>query len=118
MAGVPLLNGFLSKEMFFAETIAYHGRFRAGRSAALYRHGRRRCSASPTRCGSSTAGCSAHRPPICRRMPPPLPSSMVLPVALLVSVRLLVGIFPAATAGPPLALAVGAVLGLKCLPTA
>src|SRR5690606_38159897 len=24
MAGVPLLNGFLSKEMFFAETIAYH----------------------------------------------------------------------------------------------
>src|SRR5690606_15041272 len=24
MAGVPLLNGFLSKEMFFAETIEYH----------------------------------------------------------------------------------------------
>ncbi len=25
MAGVPLLNGFLSKEMFFAETAGYHG---------------------------------------------------------------------------------------------
>ena len=24
MAGVPLLNGFLSKEMFFAETISTH----------------------------------------------------------------------------------------------
>jgi multicomponent K+:H+ antiporter subunit A len=28
MAGVPLLNGFLSKEMFFAETVYISGRHR------------------------------------------------------------------------------------------
>src|SRR3546814_15433084 len=45
------------------------------------------------------------------RQPPPLPSWMVLPVALLVSACLLVGIFPSVTAGPFLATAAHAVLG-------
>ena len=38
MAGVPLLNGFLSKEMFFAETIETHDGSMLDRRAALYRH--------------------------------------------------------------------------------
>jgi multicomponent K+:H+ antiporter subunit A len=110
MAGVPLLNGFLSKEMFFAETIAYHvdsildealpyvATLAAMFSVAYslrFIHG----------------GFFGPPPTDLPRMPPPLPSWMVLPVALLVSACLLVGIFPAATAGPPLDTAVRAVLG-------
>ena len=52
MAGVPLLNGFLSKEMFFAEALE------AARRSLLDRSYWSRCwraaSASPIRCGSST----------------------------------------------------------------
>ena len=39
MAGVPLLNGFLSKEMFFAETIEIHNNSLMDRRAALHRYG-------------------------------------------------------------------------------
>jgi multicomponent K+:H+ antiporter subunit A len=110
MAGVPLLNGFLSKEMFFAETIAYHvdsvlddalpyivtiGAMFSVTYSLRFIH------------GGFFGPPSSDLP----RMPPPLPSWMVLPVALLVSACLLVGIVPAATAGPLLAAAVTAVLG-------
>lgn len=110
MAGVPLLNGFLSKEMFFAETIAYHvdsildealpyvatlaTMFSVAYSLRFI-HG----------------GFFGPPPTDLPRMPPPLPSWMVLPVALLVFACLLVGILPAATAGPFLDTAVRAVLG-------
>ena len=66
MAGVPLLNGFLSKEMFFAEA------FEAGKGSLLdpLDHlggaGRQRASASPTRCASSTRSSSGRRRPTCR----------------------------------------------------
>jgi multicomponent K+:H+ antiporter subunit A len=110
MAGVPLLNGFLSKEMFFAETVAYHvdsvldealpyvatvaAMFSVAYSLRFI-HG----------------GFFGPPPTDLPRMPPPLPSWMVLPVALLVAVCLLVGILPATTAGPLLEAAVRAVLG-------
>jgi multicomponent K+:H+ antiporter subunit A len=110
MAGVPLLNGFLSKEMFFAETIAYHVDSVLDEAlpyvvtiAAMF---------SVTYSLRFIHGGLFGPPPTdLPRMPPPLPSWMVLPVALLVSVCLLVGIFPAATAGPALGMAVSAILG-------
>ena len=40
MAGVPLLNGFLSKEMFFAETIEVHDNSARRSGAAVHRHAR------------------------------------------------------------------------------
>jgi multicomponent K+:H+ antiporter subunit A len=110
MAGVPLLNGFLSKEMFFAETIAYHVDSVLDEAlpyivtvAAMF---------SVTYSLRFIHGGFFGPPPTdLPRMPPPLPSWMVLPVALLVAVCLLVGILPAATAGPLLETAVRAVLG-------
>jgi multicomponent K+:H+ antiporter subunit A len=110
MAGVPLLNGFLSKEMFFAETIAYHVDSILDEAlpyvvtvAAMF---------SVTYSLRFIHGGFFGPPPTdLPRMPPPLPSWMVLPVALLVSICLLVGILPAATAGPLLETAVRAVLG-------
>lgn len=110
MAGVPLLNGFLSKEMFFAETIAYHVDSVLDDAlpyvvtvAAMF---------SVTYSLRFIHGGLFGPPPTdLPRVPPPLPSTMVLPVALLVSICLLVGIFPAITAGPLLGMAVSAVLG-------
>jgi multicomponent K+:H+ antiporter subunit A len=110
MAGVPLLNGFLSKEMFFAETIAYHVDSVLDDAlpylvtiAAMF---------SVTYSLRFIHG-GFFGPPTSDlpRMPPPLPSWMILPVAFLVSACLLVGILPAATAGPLLETAVRSVLG-------
>ena len=113
MAGVPLLNGFLSKEMFFREaldvtgpvpwldrampyvatvagmfSVAYslrfiHGVFFGPRATDLPRH--------------------PHEPPRWMRFP----------VELLVLACVVVGIFPAATVGPILEVAVRAVLGAQ-----
>jgi multicomponent K+:H+ antiporter subunit A len=110
MAGVPLLNGFLSKEMFFAETIAYH--VDSVLDEALPYVATVAAMFSVTYSLRFIHGGLFGPPPSdLPRMPPPLPSWMVVPVALLVSICLLVGIFPAATAGLPLGLAVGSVLG-------
>ena len=68
MAGVPLLNGFLSKEMFFAEALSARGAAagaadrRAARSPPCWRAP----SASPTPCASSTAPSSAPTRWTCR----------------------------------------------------
>jgi multicomponent K+:H+ antiporter subunit A len=110
MAGVPLLNGFLSKDMFFAETVAEHvdsvlddalpyvvtvaATFSVAYSLRFIH--------------AVFFGPTATDLP---RLPPPLPTWMLAPVALLVSACLLVGIFPAATAGPFLEAAARAVLG-------
>ena len=51
MAGVPLLNGFLSKEMFFAETIETHDGSLVDRRFPTSPPWPP-CSAWPTRCGS------------------------------------------------------------------
>src|SRR3546814_19208670 len=110
MAGVPLLNGFLSKEMFFAETVAEHvdsilddALPYAVTLAAMF---------SVAYSLRFILGAFFGPPPTeLPRQPPPLPSWMVLPVALLVSACLLVGIFPSVTAGPFLATAAPAVLG-------
>lgn len=110
MAGVPLLNGFLSKEMFFAETldqvtlgslswmvpvlatlgavfsVAYSARF----IHDVFFNG---------------------EPIDLPKTPHEPPRYMKVPVEILVALCLLLGVFPGYIVGPLLALASGAVLG-------
>ncbi|KAA0205805.1 MAG: monovalent cation/H+ antiporter subunit A [Proteobacteria bacterium] len=115
MAGVPLLNGFLSKEMFFAETIF------AGEGPLL----RLGLPAVATTAGAFSVAYSLrliHQvffgPP--ERSLPRTPREptrwMLLPSMLLVTTCLLVGIFPARTIGPVLAPAVVSILGEQAPP--
>jgi multicomponent K+:H+ antiporter subunit A len=110
MAGVPLLNGFLSKEMFFAETIF------ASADPAV----RIGLPVLATIASTLTVAYSLRfihtvffGPPA-RDLPRP-PSEptggMVLPSALLVITCVLVGVRPEQTIGPLLHLAAGALLG-------
>ena len=111
MAGVPLLNGFLSKEMFFAETISTHD-------------GSLVDDALPYVATLAAVFSVAYSlrfildvffgpPPVgLPRTPHEPPHWMRFPVELLVVVCLVVGIFPVITIGPFLHTAVVAVLGL------
>jgi multicomponent K+:H+ antiporter subunit A len=110
MAGVPLLNGFLSKEMFFAETIEVH---------------RRSILDGVTPYVATIAGAFAvtysirfiHTvffgpPPVdLPREPHEPPHWMRLPIELLVLICLIVGIIPGITVGPYLDTAVVSVRG-------
>ncbi len=111
MAGVPLLNGFISKEMFFTEAILAttplpllgellpYAATLAGMFAVAYSlrfiHGA--FFGPPPQDLSQTP----HEPPRWMRFP----------VEILVALCLVVGIAPALTLGPFLALAVRAILG-------
>ncbi len=107
MAGVPLLNGFLSKEMFFAETVFIN-------ATALGR--RRRCPSSPPSPATFSVayslrftvdvffGPTATDLP---HIPHEPPRWMRAPVEFLVFTCLVVGIFPAQVVGP--------LLGRGCL---
>jgi multicomponent K+:H+ antiporter subunit A len=110
MAGVPLLNGFLSKEMFFAESIT------AGNASGL----RFTLPVVATVAGIFSVAYSMrfiHRVffgPVSQDLPrtPAEPiRGMLLPSAVLVIACLLVGIFPAQTIGPTLEVAVRSILG-------
>ena len=110
MAGVPLLNGFLSKEMFFAETIRTHdgsivddalpyiatlaGMFNVAYSLRFIRD---------VFFGPAPVGLP--------RSPKEPPHWMRFPVELLVLICLVVGILPGLTIGAFLHTAVVAVLG-------
>lgn len=110
MAGVPLLNGFLSKEMFLAEALADH------RGTILDQ-------ALPFLATIASAFSVLYslrfihqtflgpRPVDLPRQPAEAPTWMRLPIEILVLACLLVGILPALTIGPFLATAVEAVLG-------
>ncbi|EAQ36627.1 monovalent cation/proton antiporter [Nitrobacter sp. Nb-311A] len=115
MAGVPLLNGFLSKEMFFAETIETHDNSLLDQAlpyivtaASMFtvayslRFIAEVFFGPPPRELSGTP----HEPPFLMRFP----------VGLLVLACLLVGIVPTVTIGPLLRTAVHAVLG-DAIPT-
>jgi multicomponent K+:H+ antiporter subunit A len=110
MAGVPLLNGFLSKEMFFAETVETHVRSfldtatpyvatLASAFAVTYSvrfiH---RVFFGPA---ATDLPREPHEPPIW----------MLVPIMFLVCACLIVGIVPGITVGPVLHLAVVGVLG-------
>jgi multicomponent K+:H+ antiporter subunit A len=112
MAGVPLLNGFLSKEMFFAETIF------AGEAPWL----RIGMPAIATLASVFSVAYSlrlAHRlffGPPSQKLPrtPHDPNRwMLAPSALLVSACILVGVLPARTIGPLLDGAARALLGTQ-----
>jgi multicomponent K+:H+ antiporter subunit A len=109
MAGVPLLNGFLSKEMFFEESIVVGGS--VGMQILL--------PAIATLGGLFSVAYSLRfiyevffgpRP---RNLPrtPHEPRLMLVPSALLVVACVLVGVLPAQTIGPLLATAGTAILG-------
>jgi multicomponent K+:H+ antiporter subunit A len=110
MAGVPLLNGFLSKEMFFAEAIfAAEGRaLRFGLPALATLAGIFSVAYSLRLVHQVFFGPLASDLPRAPREPV---RWMLLPGALLVLTCLLVGIFPARTVGPVLSLAVTSILG-------
>ena len=111
MAGVPLLNGFLSKEMFFAETLHWNA---LGPVRGLL-------PLAATLAGVFAVAYSARfihdvffngQPRRLPKFPPHEPPRfMQLPVVILVGQCLLVGVFPAFTVAPFLALAAGDMLG-------
>ena len=110
MAGVPLLNGFLSKEMFFAEAIEHHENsvldsiapyvaVLAGAFAVTYSL-------------RFIHGVFFGPPPTdLPREPHEPPFWMRFPILLLVTACLIVGIVPGRTIGPYLHTAVSSVLG-------
>lgn len=112
MAGVPLLNGFLSKEMFFAETIHVGGDRNWWMSIAAVAMGMFSVAYS-LRFISVFFGEPAQNLP---REPHEPPRLMRFPVEFLVLVCLVVGIAPGLSIEPLLHLAVVATLG-EAMPT-
>ena len=110
MAGVPLLNGFLSKEMFFAETMfAGEGPLiRIGLPALATIAGMFSVAYSLRLVHQVFFGPVAEDLP---RVPHEPTRGMLLPSALLVLACLLVGIFPEETVGSFLRTATYAILG-------
>jgi multicomponent K+:H+ antiporter subunit A len=115
MAGVPLLNGFLSKEMFFAETVTDHVNSVLDDALPYV----------ATLAGVFTVTYSLRfihdvffgpAPADLPREPHEPPHWMRFPVEFLVLICLAVGIVPAMTVGPFLATAVRAVLGAATPP--
>ena len=112
MAGVPLLNGFLSKEMFFAETIGTHdGSFVDDALPYIV-----------TLASTCTVAYSLRfirdvffgpAPTQLRRIPHEPPRWMRFPVEMLVLACIVVGVIPSRTIGPALDAAVRAVLGAE-----
>ncbi len=110
MAGVPLLNGFLSKEMFFAETIETHDGSLVDDAlpyiatlAAMFSVAYSLRFIRDVFFGPPATGLP--------RTPQEPPHWMRFPIELLVVVCLVVGIVPNYTIGPFLNVAVAAVLG-------
>jgi multicomponent K+:H+ antiporter subunit A len=113
MAGVPLLNGFLSKEMFFAEALGVEGPSRALNRALPY---------IATLWGIFSVAYSLRfihgvffgpAPRGLPREPHEPPHWMRFPIELLVLACLAVGIFPALVMGPVLDIGVRALLGAQ-----
>lgn len=110
MAGVPLLNGFLSKEMFFAEAVAHPGF--GGYAQYLL-------PAFATLAGMLSVAYSVRfvhdvffggEPKDLPRTPHEPPRWMRLPVEILVALVLIVGFLPQLSVGPILKSAAEAVL--------
>lgn len=111
MAGVPLLNGFLSKEMFFAEALSAAGPLpllldilpAAATVASAFSVAYSLRFIHGTFFGPDPVDLpfTPHEPPTWMRFP----------VEILVLTCIIVGLLPAATVGPYLAMAAHAVLG-------
>jgi len=110
MAGVPLLNGFISKEMFFAETVFMSGNW----------FSRTALPAIAVAAGAFSVAYSLRfilqvffgpAPRDLPRAPHEPPLRMLIPSAILVLTCLVVGMLPSYTLGPFLHNAVQAILG-------
>jgi multicomponent K+:H+ antiporter subunit A len=110
MAGVPLLNGFLSKEMFFAEAVSTESHWLMEWLLPV----------GATLAGMFSVAYSARfihdtffngEPVGLAKMPHEPPRFMLVPVEILVIVCLAVGVAPAYTIGPVLAAGARATLG-------
>ncbi|MFN7174061.1 MAG: hydrogen gas-evolving membrane-bound hydrogenase subunit E, partial [Thermaurantiacus tibetensis] len=116
MAGVPFLNGFLSKEMFFAETVAY---------PSFGGYGTFVLPAIATVAGILSVGYSARfvhdvffngEPVDLPKTPAPPPRFMRLPMEVLVAIVVIVGVAPQVSVGWLLETASAAVLAGKAPP--
>ncbi|WP_374400338.1 monovalent cation/H+ antiporter subunit A [Niveibacterium sp.] len=110
MAGVPLLNGFLSKEMFFGEALALEGHDLVALFAPL----------AAVLAGAAGVAYSARfvhdvffngEPVGLSRIPHEPPRWMAVPVAILVVICVAVGLMPQPIVGLPLAAAARAAIG-------
>ena len=110
MAGVPLANGFLSKEMFFAEAVAVQSRFGVLVPLAATLGGIFSVAYSLRFIHDVFFNGPAKGMPHPHPHEPPL--MMKAPVALLVLLCLVVGLLPAITYGPLVHLAATAALGV------
>jgi multicomponent K+:H+ antiporter subunit A len=113
MAGVPLLNGFLSKEMFFSEALHAEGPVRALNVALRFVAviwGMFSVAYSLRFIHGAFFGPSPEGLP---REPHEPPRWMRFPIELLVLACLVVGILPALTIGPVLDIAVRSLLGAQ-----
>ncbi|WP_370563650.1 monovalent cation/H+ antiporter subunit A [Luteimonas salinilitoris] len=110
MAGIPLLNGFLSKEMFFAEAleISGHDAMRLGLSLVAFLAGVFGVAYSLRFVHDTFFGDGPRA--VDREIHEP-PRWMKIPVDILVVICLAVGIVPAWTVAPVLATAARGVLG-------
>jgi multicomponent K+:H+ antiporter subunit A len=107
MAGVPLLNGFISKEMFFAETFALPPPWSWLMPMAATLGGLFSVAYSARFVHDVFFGGPARDLP---RKPHEPPRFMRVPVEILVGLCLLVGLWPGLAVGPALRLAAGAAL--------
>lgn len=111
MAGVPLLNGFISKEMFLAETLyVEHAPYSPYILPAITLFGSIFSVAYSYRMISKVFFGEANYENLPKE-PHEAPKLMLAPIAVLVTICVLVGIFPESTIGPFLSLAVNAVIG-------
>ena len=109
MAGVPLLNGFLSKEMFFAEALdVREDGMRMATTVAAFMAGALGVAYSLRFVHDTFFGEGPRR--VDREVHEP-PRWMIVPIGILVVLCLAVGIAPALTIAPVLATAVDGVLG-------
>lgn len=109
MAGVPLTNGFLSKELFFAEAVSGAAAAGVWLPAAVTIAGV--CSVAYSLRFVHDTFFNGPLGEVPNRHPHEPPLGMKLPVILLVVVCLAVGILPAATVGPLVHVAASAMVG-------
>ena len=110
MAGIPLLNGFLSKEMFFAEAldIAGHRGMRNAIAVAALLYGMFGVAYSLRFVYETFFGSGPRALDVTPHEPP---RWMKIPVEVLVVLCVAVGMFPAWTVAPVLHAGAGAILG-------
>ncbi|MDO9283590.1 MAG: monovalent cation/H+ antiporter subunit A [Aquabacterium sp.] len=111
MAGVPLANGFLSKEMFFAEAVAGRSHFLFGAMIPLLATFGGICSVAYSLRFIHDVFFNGEPKDLPNPHPHEPPLFMKAPVMLLVALCLAVGVAPGLTVGPMVQLAATTMLG-------